>query len=70
MTKKSTLGQIASNQGGFVQPFSGMFPVGVPQGGVCPSGFLSAPSRTVPGGYTCLRAPGSYTTPVYMSGRR
>lgn len=77
MIRKSTLGQqivgpigFPAGQGAFTQPFSGMFPVGVPAGGICPSGYLPAPSAIVPGGYTCMRAPGSYTTPVYMSGRR
>lgn len=63
---KSTLGQISAApvgfaQGGFGAPFSGAFPVGVPPvTGVCPPGFLAAPSAIVPGGYTCLRAPGSF----------
>lgn len=59
-----------SNQGGFTSLVPGVFPVGVPLGGVCPPGYLSAPSAIVPGGYTCVRAPGAYTVPMYMSGRR
>lgn len=60
-----------ANQGGISAPFSGAFPIGVPPyTGVCPSGWLPAPSAMVPGGYTCVRAPGSYTVPMYMSGRR
>jgi len=66
MTKKSTLGQIAVSQGGFGSFFPGQFPVGIPVGGgQCPSGFLPAPSAIVPGGFTCVRAPGSY-----MAGKR
>jgi hypothetical protein len=71
MSYRSNLGQaVPVNQGGFTAPFPGQFPVGVQPTGVCPSGFLPAPSAIIPGGFTCIRAPGSYTTPVYMSGRR
>ena len=78
MAKNSTLGQLIpapigagpANQGGFTPLTPGVFPVGAPLGGICPSGYLPAPSRTVPGGYACMRAPGAYTTPLYMSGRR
>ena len=66
MTQKSTLGQIAVSQGGFGSPFPGQFPVGAQVTGQCPSGYLPAPSAIVPGGFTCVRAPGAYT----MSGRR
>jgi hypothetical protein len=59
-----------ANQGGFTGLVPGMFPVGVPVGGVCPPGYLSAPSATVPGGFTCVRAPGAYTIPIAMAGRR
>jgi hypothetical protein len=59
-----------ATQGGFTALTPGVFPVGAPLGGVCPSGYLPAPSTIVPGGYTCIRAPGSYTIPIYMSGKR
>lgn len=59
-----------ATQGGFTALTPGVFPVGAPLGGVCPSGYLPAPSSIVPGGYTCIRAPGSYTIPIYMSGKR
>lgn len=59
-----------SSQGGITSLTPGVFPVGAPLGGVCPSGYLPAPSALVPGGYTCIRAPGAYTLPLYMSGRR
>ena len=59
-----------ATQGGFTALTPGAFPVGAPLGGVCPSGYLPAPSSIVPGGYTCIRAPGSYTIPIYMSGKR
>lgn len=51
-------------------PFPGQFPVGVPLGPVCPAGYLAAPSPIVPGGYTCVRAPGAYTVPLVMAGKR
>lgn len=59
-----------AGQGGFGVPFTGAFPIGVPMGPVCPSGYLPAPSAIIPGGVTCVRAPGSYVVPTYMSGRR
>ena len=59
-----------SDQGGFTALTPGMFPVGAPLGGVCPPGYLAAPSAIVPGGYTCVRAPGAYTVPLYMGRRR
>lgn len=67
MKQKSTLGQaVPVSQGGFGSVFPGMFPVGVQGAGPCPSGYLAAPSAIVPGGFTCMRAPGAYT----MAGRR
>lgn len=66
MNKKSTLGQIPVSQGGFGSPFPGQFPVGAQVTGRCPSGYLPAPSAIVPGGFTCIRAPGA----VVMAGRR
>jgi hypothetical protein len=78
MKAKSTLGQILvspiggspSDERGFTTLMPGQFPVGYPIGGQCPSGYLPAPSAIVPGGYTCVKAPGAYTVPLYMSGKR
>lgn len=70
MTNKSTLGQISVSQGGFGSFFPGQSPVGAQFAAPCPSGYLPAPSAIVPGGYTCMRAPGAYNAPIYMAGRR
>lgn len=78
MAHKSTLGQILvdpiggspSNERGATVLTPGVFPVGFPLGGQCPSGYLPAPSAIAPDGYTCMKAPGAYTVPLYMSGRR
>lgn len=71
MSFRSNLGQaVPVSQGGFGAFFPGAFPVGVTGAPPCPSGFLAAPSATIPGGYTCVRAPGSYSSPMYMSGKR
>ncbi len=56
-------------QGGFTPLVPGQFPVGMPLGPVCPPGYLPAPSAIVPNGYTCIRAPGSYTLST-LAGKR